>query len=220
MFKLFALACTLLIATGCSGSVEGQDGASQDGREGEACYPNGTCDSGLSCLSKLCVALNNNGGSGSGGSGASGSPATAGSGSVAGTGSVAGSGPSGAGTSGSGVGGSPSAPECHTVHVTNATASERVNAALCVGFGFDDHYSCTYMPTADETRCIGAASAYVVVYTETNNGTVGDIYALSSKAHFGVLFQATETGEFEIYLDSGATASCVINGDIGRFCTP
>jgi len=161
----------------------------------------------------MTVALNNNGGSANGGAGASGSPATAGSG------AVAGSAPSGAGSSGSGVGGSPSAPECTTVHVTNATASERVNAALCVGFGFDDHYSCTYMPTADETRCIGAATAYVVVYMETNNETVGEIYDLGSKDHFGVLFQAA-TGEFEITLDSGATASCVINGDIARFCTP
>src|SRR4051794_7319197 len=120
MLKLFALACTLLIATGCSGSVEGQDGTSQDGREGEACYPNGTCDRGLSCLSKLCVALNDNGGAASGGSGASGSPATAGSG------AVAGSAPSGAGSSGSGVGGNPSAPECTSVHVTNGTASEKL----------------------------------------------------------------------------------------------
>ena len=80
----------------------------------------------------MTVALNNNGGSANGGAGASGSPATAGSG------AVAGSAPSGAGSSGSGVGGSPSAPECTSVDVTNSTAGEKVNAALCVGIDRGD----------------------------------------------------------------------------------
>jgi hypothetical protein len=57
--------------------------------------------------------------------------------------------------------------------------------------------------------------AYVI--RETNHGTIGDIYALDTGGHLGVLFQAA-TGEFEITLDSGATGSCVINGDIARFC--
>jgi hypothetical protein len=39
---------------GC-GSIEVNDDIPGQGEEGGACYPNGTCDQGLLCLSQLCV---------------------------------------------------------------------------------------------------------------------------------------------------------------------
>ncbi len=42
-------------AAGGAGNNSGGSSAGSLGSEGSACYPNGTCNSGLSCLSKLCV---------------------------------------------------------------------------------------------------------------------------------------------------------------------
>ena len=58
------LALCFLAPMGCAevNSSQGQEGA-----EGGRCYPNGTCDSGLVCLSDTCVAPTGGGGTGGGG---------------------------------------------------------------------------------------------------------------------------------------------------------
>jgi hypothetical protein len=87
------------------------------------------------------------------------------------------------------------------VDLTNSAASEKVNAVFCVGIGFNDQYSRSYWAPADETRCIGATSAYVVAYTETNYGTVGDVYDFNTQGYPGVFVRAA-TGEYDIALAS------------------
>jgi len=71
MQKLFAgVLCIFCVAhMGCASvSSSGSEGA-----EGGPCYPNGTCDSGLTCLSNTCVTNTGAGGTaGSGGSGGDG----------------------------------------------------------------------------------------------------------------------------------------------------
>jgi hypothetical protein len=75
-------------------------GSTSQGGERQGCYPNGTCNTGLTCLSKVCV---NVGGGGAGGSsGASGAGAGGGSGGNAGG---AGAGGRGGAAGGAGVGG-------------------------------------------------------------------------------------------------------------------
>lgn len=44
--------------------VKKPDGSKAPGTEGAACYPNGTCNTGLKCLSKLCVKDESTGGEG------------------------------------------------------------------------------------------------------------------------------------------------------------
>ena len=211
----FIFMCGLL-ALACGGGSDGGDTSAATGSEGEACYPNGTCDGGLSCLSKRCVATGTGGAPGAAGSApsntAGASPITAGAGPVGG----GGAGPAAGGASG----GATSTPTCTHKNLTNSTAPEKVNAAFCVGLGFSDNYACQFYPSSDETRCIGSTTSYVVSYSETSNGTRGDIYDLSNNEHFGVLDQSLTTGAYEIYLDNGATASCAVNGDVATFCTP
>jgi hypothetical protein len=101
---LVAFCAVGLGVLGCGG------GSSAMGGERQPCYPNGTCNAGLSCLSNVCV--NGGGTAGKGGSGAGGSGAAGTGGSAAGAGgSAAGAGGSAGGTGGStagtgGVGGS------------------------------------------------------------------------------------------------------------------
>lgn len=114
------------VAFACGGSDA--DGSCETGSERCGCYANLTCDSGLMCLSELCVdeddasgGSGGSGGSGSGGSGGSGSDSggsssdsggsssdSGGSGSDSGGSSsdVGGTGPTSAGGTGSSIGGS------------------------------------------------------------------------------------------------------------------
>jgi len=100
-------------ATGSAGTTgSGGRGQCPTGSEGCACYGNDSCDSGLECLSHLCVATTGTGGSatGTGGSGTGGSTAgTAGAtgsgGSTAGTAGTTGTGGSGTGGSAAGTAG-------------------------------------------------------------------------------------------------------------------
>ena len=50
MMPILLLALLLVSASGCADSTE-----SADGKEGGKCYPNNSCDPGLTCLSGLCV---------------------------------------------------------------------------------------------------------------------------------------------------------------------
>ena len=88
------------IAAGCG------DGAPSLGGERQACYPNGSCNPGLTCVtnSKVCVDLGGTGGTGGRGGGG-GAQAGSSGGSVAGSGGSGGGGGSGAGGT-TGTGGS------------------------------------------------------------------------------------------------------------------
>ncbi|HZQ34918.1 MAG TPA: hypothetical protein VFD32_03220, partial [Dehalococcoidia bacterium] len=61
-----------LLASAVAGCGGGNSGCA--GAERCACYPNATCNTGLTCLSSVCVNSGNNGagGAGAGGSGAGG----------------------------------------------------------------------------------------------------------------------------------------------------
>jgi hypothetical protein len=89
-----------LMVTGCGGSSPGQGGIR------ESCYPNGTCNAGLTCVSQVCVSLDGGqaGDNGGGGAGGKGGTAGSGSGGAAGGGMAGQSGTAGAagaaGTSG------------------------------------------------------------------------------------------------------------------------
>ena len=92
------------IAAGCGGSLGAQGG------ERQPCFPNGTCNLGLTCASNVCVDLGGGGmgGAAAGGrSGAAGNPGTAGTG-AASTGGTTGGGIIGAAGAGGGF-------ECGTV---------------------------------------------------------------------------------------------------------
>jgi hypothetical protein len=71
------VACSLLVSL--DGLNGGGQQASGPGSIGQACFPNGTCDEGLTCLSNVCVSLTGDGGSSDG---ASGDGATGGDGSI------------------------------------------------------------------------------------------------------------------------------------------
>lgn len=75
LLMVFVLAIGEFVASCSSDGVSG----SSPGQEGQSCYPNGTCNAGLTCASHLCVQLPDGstsggaGGSGTGGSGTGGS---------------------------------------------------------------------------------------------------------------------------------------------------
>ncbi len=95
---LFALVS--LVSVGCGDNPAKQGGERQD------CYPNGTCNAGLTCASNVCVSLGDGGagrGGGGGTTGAAGSTGGAGASGTAGTaGSTAGAGGGASGTAGAG----------------------------------------------------------------------------------------------------------------------
>ena len=73
----FVVAAVLVLA-GCSDEVPtrtstGSGGGASAGSQGGACYPNGTCNSGLDCTAGFCTGEFTDGGNGDGGSGAAGS---------------------------------------------------------------------------------------------------------------------------------------------------
>ena len=81
------------IAAGCGGDLGGQGG------ERQPCFPNGTCNLGLTCSSNVCVDLGGGGRGGAGGTtAAAGRAGAAGTGATTGVGGIVGS----AGTSGGG----------------------------------------------------------------------------------------------------------------------
>lgn len=47
--------------------------------------------------------------------------------------------------------------------------------------------------------------------------TVGDVYDLSDGAHIAIVYQGP-TGAFQIELDSGQLAACIVNGDVATLC--
>jgi hypothetical protein len=109
-------------------------------------------------------------------------------------------------------------PQCRSVDVTNAFAGEKVDAALCFGLGYDDAYACRFVPATNSTTCEGAGGTrYVVEYSETSDGTVGEVFDLFDGGHLGSVVQG-RTGFYEIAVDSGASASCAINGDVATLC--
>ena len=59
-WALLAFALVVVFAVGCEGNGGGN--STPAGSEGGACYGNGTCDDGLSCLSGLCVNVGGGGG--------------------------------------------------------------------------------------------------------------------------------------------------------------
>jgi hypothetical protein len=99
----FAL-LSLAVSEGCRGGDAPQ---CQQGAERCPCYPNGTCNTGLTCLSAVCVqASGGTGGSSQGGTMGSGGADPGGSGgTVSGSGGGGASGSGGGGISGSGGGG-------------------------------------------------------------------------------------------------------------------
>jgi len=112
------LVCGVVAAIGCGGggggggtggtTGAGGAGACSRGNEGCDCYPNGTCNGSLTCLSNLCVSLTGTAGTGGSAAGSAGTTGSGGStagtgGSATGTAGTTGSGGSGpGGTTGSG----------------------------------------------------------------------------------------------------------------------
>jgi hypothetical protein len=108
--RAILLCSALLLATTCGSS--NRSAPCPQGAERCACFGNSTCNTGLTCLSNLCVNTGGAGGagdtSGSGGlagtTGIAGSGGTSAGGDASGAGGIAGG---GAGTDGGGVGGQP-----------------------------------------------------------------------------------------------------------------
>jgi hypothetical protein len=93
-------------------SIAGCGGQAPQGGVRQSCYPNGTCNLGLTCLSMVCVDDTGAGGAGgksgaAGTSGAAGKSGAAGTSGAAGSGGAGAGGASGAGTGSAGSGGSP-----------------------------------------------------------------------------------------------------------------
>lgn len=97
MLGFSGVGLSFLLFAGCSGDESAPGG---QGNEGQPCYPNHTCEPGLTCASNLCVNLGDasSGGSGTGGSGTGGS----GTGGSATGGKAGSSGGASGGTAGSG----------------------------------------------------------------------------------------------------------------------
>ena len=109
----------LVLAAACGGGK-----ASCSGGERCACYPNGTCNAGLSCLSNVCVSLNDAGADRPAGDTDAGAGGATGQGGAGGSGGATGTGGSGGatGTGGSGGGGGPDGGLCR-IFETRAEAS-------------------------------------------------------------------------------------------------
>ena len=124
VFFGFLLAIGELASCSSSGGHSGT-GA---GGEGQACYPNGTCNAGLTCASHLCVRLPDAGASG-GASGSSGTGGASGSGTGGSGGGASGAGGKDAGGGGGAAGatdaGDASTPVCDVIAQTGCAGGEK-----------------------------------------------------------------------------------------------
>lgn len=110
-------------------------------------------------------------------------------------------------------------PDCHTVDLTNSTAVEKVNAAMCFAMGFEGAFGCQYDRSADTTSCDNGKVGLYVAYRETRNGTVGDVFDQFDDSRLGQVTQSS-TGHFkvEFWLDPRATGYCSVTGDVATLC--
>jgi hypothetical protein len=110
----------------------------------------------------------------------------------------------------------PAEQPCRTLTLGNATAFEKVNAALCFGIGLPNPQTiaCQFSVGINETRCTGDGFDYIVQW----NGNVdGDVFGTVSKEFLGSITQGPQ-GAFELMDAQGLRASCTVVGDVANFC--
>jgi hypothetical protein len=171
------------MAGACGGGTTNTTPPPCEGMERCNCYPNGTCNTGLDCLSNLCVATSTGVGGASGTAGAIGTAGTTGSGGAtsgaAGTGSGVGGSIAGqTGTAGTGGSTSPNLIKNGdfaqgktywdlTYQAGEVAGSEYSNGEYCVANLSTSLYlsfSLGYPPTPSDAFAIQAGATYTLTY--------------------------------------------------------
>jgi hypothetical protein len=141
MTRLFTIAAGLFcvlaaVAAACGGTAP----TLSSGATGQTCYPNGTCNAGLTCLSNVCVVVPGDGGSSSGGSSGSGSGSS-----------------SGAGEAGSDAPNDATASDAHQVD-----ASDAGPGPSDAGDGSDSFVCTTFSASEQPENCLNNSGSYSV----------------------------------------------------------
>lgn len=110
-------------------------------------------------------------------------------------------------------------PICRSVDLTNSTAVEKVNAAMCFALAFDGSFGCQYVRGTDTTYCDNGRIGFYVTHRETPNGTVGDVHDQFDDSRLGQLRQSS-TGLFVVdyWLEPRAMGHCSVTGDVATLC--
>lgn len=207
---------------------------------GGGCKSDSECASGRICESGECVnqTASNGGSSSSSGGNTSlggiiskgGSSSSSGGGPGSGGSSSSGGSPGGPPSIGgsqnsdadSGVPGPPAPgpdvePICGSVQLANSSAPDKANAAFCFGMAYPDDYLCNFDAETNATFCQGASTAYVILWDDSSDTTVGNIYDASDESFLAQVVQGP-TGSFLIGWDDGAVGECTVEGDLATLC--
>jgi len=177
-----ALVALAALGIGCGGGSQ-----RCMGKEQCACYPNSTCNVGLSCLSNLCVNAGGAGGNGAGtgGAGSGGNDAGADSGGTGSGGNNVGAGTGGAGGGGNkadaGTGGSnPDGGNCRLFQTVPGGGNQIPTVFLLVDRS-GSMFSCANMPLAQTACADQSASIWSVLRT----GILQVVQQLQGQVRFG-----------------------------------
>jgi hypothetical protein len=206
------------------------------GGGGGGCNTDNECASGRICESGQCVnqTANNGGSSSSSGGNTSiggiiskgGSPASSDGGPGSGGSSSIGGAPGNGGAPDTEVDGGVVAPPgtdpevepvCGTVQLANSGAPEKTNAAFCFGLAYPDEYLCSFDAELNATFCQGTSTGYVIVWDDSSDTTVGNIYDASNESFLAQVAQGP-TGSFLIGWDDGTVGECTVVGDVATLC--
>lgn len=106
-------------------------------------------------------------------------------------------------------------PVCRTVELTNTVASEKTNAAICLGMAYQDAYSCSFDSVDNATYCVGSNSTgYWVQWV---GGAYGDAYDGFDGTLMASIGQGS-TGAYVIDWADGDHGECSVTGDVARLC--
>jgi len=134
-----------------------------------------------------------------------------------------GTGTGGTGTGGTGTGGTGGEePDCYSIDLTNGTAPERTNAAMCWAAGAPG-LACSLSADGTLTYCETAELWYQVEWTDVDGVTFGDVYQAplseDTGTRVGLIYQSGD-GSFRIDTPDGLTelGFCTVVGDILTNC--
>lgn len=144
---------------------------------------------------------------GSGGApGRGGAPSSGGAPSTPGTGGSPGTGAAGGGPS----------QNCDQTTLPSGDYGEKTIVGICFAILWDG-LTCSFDPSLDETDCLGDNNSFYIVYSETADGTQGDIYDLATDTHLGITYQdADENYQYELI--TGSSLTCYVTANTARLC--
>lgn len=115
-----------------------------------------------------------------------------------------------------GTGGSGPSQSCDQTTLPSGDYGEKTVVGICFSILWDG-LTCTYDASADETDCIGDSNSFYIAFSETPDGTQGDIYDLATDTHIGIAYQDSD-GNYQYETLTGASLTCYVTASTAQLC--